>query len=162
GNNPFAVNAEGPNKDPKVEAEERGLALSWSHQITDPAIARLMTPQPLRRPKDPPPKDPPQPARWQPQVAWLYRQYPWRVGAQAEAAEDALRLLLGAAAGWIDRPVSEEDVASLLVQMMPRIATRGESSELGLLKVVPAVLADDAAALNEALRRARDPVERTD
>src|SRR5262249_55339730 len=50
GNNPFAVNAEGPNKDPKVEAEERGLALSWSHQITDPAIARLMTPQPLRRP----------------------------------------------------------------------------------------------------------------
>src|SRR5262249_20173198 len=130
--------------------------------INDPAIMRLMTPQPLHRPGDPRPSDPPRPARWQPKVDWLYRQYVCGVGRKADTAEEALRAVLGAAAGWIDRPVSEEDVAALLVQVMPRIANRGESAELGLLKVVPAVLADDRAALSEALRRTRDPVERTD
>jgi hypothetical protein len=162
GNNPFAVNAEGPDKDPRAEADGPKLALTWSHRIDDPAIARVMTPQPLRRPSDPPPKDPPPPARWQPKVDWLYRQYVCGLGDKAETAEETLRNVLGAAAGWIDRPVSEEDVASLLVQMMPHIATRGESSELGLLKIVPAVLKDDATAITEALRRTRDPVERTD
>jgi hypothetical protein len=162
GNNPFAVNAEGPDKDPRAETDGRRLTLTWSHRIDDPAIARVMTPQPLRRPSDPPPKDPPAPARWQPNVDWLYRQYVCGLGEKAETAEESLRTVLGAAAGWIDRPVSEEDVAALLVQMMPRIASRGESSELGLLKVVPAVLKDDRTAIDEALRRARDPVERTD
>jgi hypothetical protein len=162
GNNPFAVNAEGPDKDPKAEAKGRTLTLTWQHRIDDPAIERVMTPQPLRRPGDPPPKDPPRPARWQPKVDWLYRQYACGLGEKGDAAEDSLRTVLGAAAGWIDRPVSEEEVATLLVQMMPRIAARGESAELGLLKVVPAVLKDDEAAVNEALRRARDPVERTD
>jgi hypothetical protein len=162
GNNPFAVNAEGPDKDPKVETDGRKLTLSWAHRIDDPAIARLVTPQPLRRPNDPPPKDPPKPARWEPKVDWLYRQYVCGLGDKTETAESSLRAVLGAAAGWIDRPVSEEDVAARLVQMMPRIARRGESSELGLLKIVPAVLKDDKAAIDEALRRARDPVERTD
>jgi hypothetical protein len=161
GNNPFAVNAEGPDKDPRAETDGQKLALTWSHRIDDPAITRVMTPQPLRRPSDPAPKDPPRPIRWQPKVDWLYRQYACGLGDKAELAEDSLRAVLGAAAGWIDRPVSEEDVATLLVQMMPRIAGRGESSELGLLKIVPAVLSDDRAAINEALRRARDPVERT-
>lgn len=162
GNNPFAVNAEGPDKDPRVEIVDQKLALTWSHRIDDPAITKVMTPQPLRRPNAPPPKDPPQPVRWKPKIDWLYRQYACGLGEQAETAENALRLVLGAATGWIDRPVSEENLAVLLVQMMPRIASRGESSELGLLKVVPAVLQDDAAAINEALRRARDPVERTE
>jgi hypothetical protein len=162
GNNPFAVNVEGPGKDPHVDVDGQRLVLSWSHRIDDPAIARLMTPQPLRRPNDPPPQELPKPARWQPKVDWLYRQYVCGLGAKAEAAEEALRVVLGAAAGWIDRPVSEEDLAALLVQMMPRIAVRGESSELGLLKVVPAILKNDGAAINAALRRARDPVERTD
>ena len=161
GNNPFAVNAEGPKKDPQVQADGGQLALSWSHRIDDPAIARVMMPQPLRRPKDPPPTDKPQPARWQPKIDWLYRQYACGLGEKETAAEDSLRMVLGAAAGWIDRPVSEEHVAAMMVKMMPRIATRGESSELGLLKIVPAVLEDDPAAINEALRRARDPVERT-
>ena len=31
------------------------LALAWSHQLNDPAILRVLTPQPLRRPSDPPP-----------------------------------------------------------------------------------------------------------
>jgi hypothetical protein len=84
------------------------------------------------------------------------------LGQQSESAEKSLRQVLGAAAGWIDRPVTEEEIAKRLVQMMPRIAKRGESSELGLLKVIPAVLADDRIALSEALRKYRDPVERTD
>src|SRR5262249_32222889 len=73
-----------------------------------------------------------------------------------------LRAGLGAAAGWIDRPVGEEELAALLVQMMPRIATGRETSEIGLLKVVPAVLKDDPAAIKAALGRARDQADRTD
>src|SRR5262249_22953938 len=73
GNNPFAVNAEGPNKDPKAEANGGKLALTCFHRIDDPAIRRLMTPQPLRRPRDPKPP-PPQPEVWRPRVDWLYRQ----------------------------------------------------------------------------------------
>jgi hypothetical protein len=162
GNNPFAVNVEGPGKDPKAEVNDKTLTLTWSHRINDPAIARLMVLQPLRRPGGVPSKDKPKPARWQPKVDFLYRQYACGLGARAESAEESLRNVLGAAAGWIDRPVSEEDVAALLVQMMPLIAKRGESSELGLLKVVPAVLKDDGPAIKGALRRYRDPVERTD
>src|SRR5262249_25425416 len=74
----------------------------------------------------------------------------------------ALRAVLGAAAGWIDRPVSEEEVAALLVQMMPRIATGRESSEIGLLKIVPAVLSNDQTAIKNALARLKDQSARTD
>jgi hypothetical protein len=160
GNNPFAVNSEGADREPKVEAAGRRLTLSWSHRLDDPAIVRLMTPQPLRRPGDPPP--PARPVRWLPKVDWLYRQYAAGVGEKAEAAEGALRAVLGAAAGWLDRPVSDEEVAALLVQMMPRIATSRESAEIGLLKVVPAVLKDDPAAVRDALGRYRDQAARTD
>jgi hypothetical protein len=161
GNNPFAVNAEGANKAPKVEAAGNQLVLSWSHRLDDPAILRLLAPQPLRRPGDPPPRAIAKPV-WQPKVDWLYRQYATGLGENAKAAEEALRSVLGAAAGWIDRPVSEEELATLLVQMMPRIATGRESSEIGLLKIVPAVLRNDQAAVNTALARAKDPVVRTD
>jgi hypothetical protein len=160
GNNPFTVNAEGPGKDPRVEAAGNRLTLTWSHRLDDPAIQRLMTPQVLRRPNDPAP--PPKPVPWQPKTDWLYRQYVAGLGENAEVAEGSLRAVLGAAAGWIDRPVSEEEVAALLVQMMPRIATSRESAEIGLLKIVPAVLRNDPAAIQEALRRTRDPVSRTD
>jgi hypothetical protein len=84
------------------------------------------------------------------------------LGEKAADAEGSLRAVLGAAAGWIDRPVTEEEVAGLLVQMMPRIATSRESAEIGLLKIVPAMLKNDPAAITEALGRARDPVARTD
>jgi hypothetical protein len=161
GNNPFAVNAEGADKDPKAVADGERLELTWSHLIDDPAIQRVMAPQPPRRPSDPPPKDQPKPV-WRAKTDYFYRQYATGLGEKSEAAEQALRAVLGAEAGWIDRPLSEEEMATLLVQMMPRIATSRESSELGLLKIVPAVLADDPAAIRSALGRARDPVERTD
>jgi hypothetical protein len=161
GNNPFAVNAEAPDKEPKVETNGNRLTLSWAHRIDDPAILRLMVPQPLRRPSDPPPPAS-KPVRWQPKVDWLYRQYVVGLGEKAESAEGSLRAVLGAAAGWIDRPVSEEELAALLVEMMPRIGTRGETAEIGLLKIVPAVLSNDRAAINSTLSRARDQAARTD
>jgi hypothetical protein len=160
GNNPFTVNAEGAGKDPKVDAADNRLTLTWSHRVDDPAIMRIMAPQPLPRPGDPKPK--PRPVRWQPKVDWLYRQYLAGLGEKAEATEGALREVLGAAAGWIDRPVTEEEVAALLVQMMPRIATGRETSEIGLLKIVPAVLSGDQTAITTALNRAKDQSARTD
>jgi hypothetical protein len=161
GNNPFAVNAEGTDRDPKVESGGNRLTLSWSHRLDDPAIQRLLAPQPLRRPSDPPPKAQPKPV-WQPKVDWLYRQYVAGLGEKAEAAEGSLRAVLGAAAGWIDRPVGEEEAATLLVQMMPRIATSRESAEIGLLKIVPAVLGNNPAAVKDALGHYRDQAARTD
>jgi hypothetical protein len=160
GNNPFTVSAEGPDKDPKIETNGKQLALSWSHRIDDPAIERLLVPQALRRPGDPAPVA--KPIQWHPKVDWLYRQYVVGLGDKAEAAEGSLRDVLGAGAGWIDRPVSEEKIAALLVQMMPRIATSWESAEIGLLKIVPAVLSGDPGAVKDALRRMRDQAERTD
>jgi hypothetical protein len=161
GNNPFVVNAEGANKDPRVDAAGKRLTLAWSHRIDDPAIVRVMAPQPMRRPSDPAPAQA-KPLRWQAKIDWLYRQYAAGVGEEGGAAETALRRVLGAAAGWIDRPVSEEDLAALLVRMLPRIATGRESSEIGLLKIVPAVLSEDAAAIRNALARYKDQAARTD
>jgi hypothetical protein len=160
GNNPFAVNSEGADRDPKAAVEGDQLALQWSHRIDDPAIMRLMTPQPLRRPSDPAPT--PKPVVWKSKVDWLYRQYLVGLGEKEKAAEDSLRSVLGAAAGWIDRPISEEETARLLVAMMPRIATGPETSEIGLLKIVPAVLKDDPAAIRDALNKIRDQSARTD
>lgn len=40
GNNPFAVNAEGSDKEPRVELEEGRLALRWRHEVNDQAISR--------------------------------------------------------------------------------------------------------------------------
>jgi hypothetical protein len=164
GNNPFAVNAEGADKDPKVETAGNKLgnklALRWSHRVDDPAILRVMTPQPLPRPGNPKPAA--KLVDWQPKIDWLYRQYATGLGETADAAESSLRAILGAAAGWIDRPVSEEDVAALLVAMMPRIATGPQSAEIGLLKVVPAVLRSDSAAIKAELGRAKDQAARTD
>jgi hypothetical protein len=160
GNNPFTVNAEGADKDPRIEVEGNRLALRWLHRIDDPAILRLMIPQPLPRPGTPKPAA--KPALWQPKVDWLYRQYVMGLGGTAKSAERSLREVLGAAAGWIDRPVREEEVAALLVAAMPRITIGPESSEIGLLKLVPAVLAGDQPAVRSALSRAKDPIQRTD
>jgi hypothetical protein len=160
GNNPYAVNAEGPKKEPAAETDDGKLALTWFHQINDSAITRLMTPQSMRRPSDPPaPK--PQPEVWRPGVDWLYRQYVAGVGEKADAAEGSLRAVLGAAAGWIDRPITQEEVAAKMVAMMPRLTARN-SAEIGLLGIVPAVMADDPAAVRESLKKTRDQVERTD
>jgi hypothetical protein len=161
-NNPFTVNAEGAGKAPRVEASGNKLALFWSHRVDDPAIMRLMRPQPPFRPGKAPPGGKAKPVPWRAKTDWLFRQYAAGLGEKGEAAEKSLRAVLGAAAGWVDRPVSEEEVAALLVEMMPRIATGRQSAEIGLLRVVPAVLKGDPAAVKDVLARTRDHVARTD
>ncbi len=169
GNNPFTVNAEGPNKEPRVDVEGTQIGLRWFHQVNDSAIARLMSPQSIGVVNGhiaivgDAAAEPSQSLTWKPKVDWLYRQYALGLGEQAEDAEHALRGVLGAAAGWIDRPVSEEEIASLLVSLMDEIGRGGQSSEIGLLKVVSAVLADDRAAIATAMRdRFQNHPERTD
>lgn len=168
GNNPFTVNAEGPNKEPRADVEEGRLALRWFHQIDDPAIARLMNRDALTVAnghialKAPAGEDATRSA-WQPKTDRLYRQYILGVGEEAASAESALRNVLGAAGGWIDRPFSEEEVAALLVSLMDEIGRGGQSSEIGLLKIVPAMLVDDRSAIDKALHdRFQDHTERTD
>jgi hypothetical protein len=161
GNNPFAVNSEGADRDPKIEAGGNQLALCWSHRLDDPAIQRLMTPGIIGPGRPGAQAGGPVPS-WQPKIDWLYRQYVHGLGETAGTAEGAIRAVLGAAAGWIDRPVSEEEVAARLVEMIPRIATSRESAEIGLLKVVPAVLSGDQDAVRNALNRTRDQAARTD
>src|SRR5262249_17983725 len=93
-------------------------------------------------------------------VDWLWGQEGVGGGDGAGAGEGALRDVLGAAAGWIDRPVSQEQVAARMVAIMRRMSNR-QSAEIGLLQVVPPLMADDKAGVREALRRTRDQVERT-
>lgn len=163
GNNPFTVNAEGPNKDPRVELDGRRLALRWFHEVTDPAIARLMGAPAIVEGRPAQANAPATATDWEPRVDWLYRQYIIGTGENADAAESALRGLLGAAAGWIDRPVTEEQVAVMLVGMMDEIGRNGQSAEIGLLRIVPAVLSENSAAIHEALRdRLQDVPARTD
>jgi hypothetical protein len=162
GNNPFTVNAEGAGKDPTVDGKGDRLTLSWSHRVDDPAIVRLMAPQSLPFPIDPKTKVAPKPAPWQPKSDWLYRQYVVGLGEKGPAAEGALREVLGAGAGWIDRPVTQKELAARFVQMISRIATSRETSEIGLLKIVPAALSKDPAAIKTALANIKDLAARTD
>ena len=88
GNNPFAVNAEGPDRQPKIEAAGNQLSLVWSHRLDDPAIMRLHD---WRAVKMAGPhlgaSDNPailQAIGWQPKTDWLYRQYLVGVGEKAE------------------------------------------------------------------------------
>lgn len=167
GNNPFTVNAEGPDKDPRVDLDDQRLTLRWFHEVSDPAISRLMgaplviNGRPV--PTNSPPAAPRGEIKWESNVDWLYRQYVIGAGEKAETAERALRDVLGAAAGWIDRPVSEEQMATMLVGMMDDIGRSGQSAEIGLLRIIPAVLRNNAGAIQEALRdRLQDYPARTD
>lgn len=168
GNNPFTINAEGPNKEPRADVEEGRLALRWFHQIDDVAIARLMSRDALdvanghialKKPSGDGEAGP----VWRPKTDRLYRQYVLGVGEESASAERALRNVLGAAGGWIDRPFGEEEIAALLVSLMDEIGRGGQSSEIGLMKVVSAVLADDRSGIDKALRdRFQNHTERTD
>ena len=165
GNNPGTVNAEGPNKEPRADVDGGRLALRWFHEANDPAITRLSSRQTvtIKNGHIAAADDPAMKPAWQPRTDWVYRQYALGVGDKAEGAERALRHALGAAAGWIDRPFSEEEIAAQLVAMMSRIGVAGQSAEIGLLKIVPAVMADDKAAIQSALRdRMADVVARSD
>jgi len=51
---------------------------------------------------------------------WLYRQYLVGVGDSAPEADGGIRQVLGAAAGWADRPSTEDELAELIVRFSLR------------------------------------------
>ena len=180
GNNPFTVNAEGGDKSPRVELV--GTAWRCGRLPSDdPAIVRLFGPrlfysENLRRwlsgrsqafltgkVTDAP--------EWMDEAArqlverqlklrsgsrrWIgfIRQYAVGVGEGQDDAETALRNVVGAAAGWIDRPVEQPQIASLLVRMMQNQRVVFPISWAGPLQSLPYLLRSDPAGAREVLRR---------
>lgn len=99
--------------------------------------------------------------KWRPQVDWLYRQYLVGVGENAAEAETGIRQVLGAAAGWVDRPFEEEELAELIVQHSLRQSSHSEPSpHQQAWTVLPAVLKKgDRQVAGQALRQCADPLE---
>jgi len=91
--------------------------------------------------------------RWQPRIDWLYRQYAVGVGPTESKAESALRGLMGAAAGWIDRPADEEEIASLLVETARRLSAGARLKWSKQMQVLPHLLNPDPAGVKMALAR---------
>jgi hypothetical protein len=100
--------------------------------------------------------------KWQPKIDWLYRQYAVGVGQQAESAEAALRGVIGAAAGWLDRPVDEEEMARLLVRSAQTLSPDAALKWSREMEVVPCLLNPDPAGLKKALARWPDQAAQTD
>ncbi|MHC4406562.1 MAG: hypothetical protein ACYTG0_43610, partial [Planctomycetota bacterium] len=141
GNNPFTVNAEAAGQAPQVQGEGHRMALRWHYALDDPAVCRAFAPD--------------ENVRWKPKVDWLYRQYAVGLGRTQPDAEMALRGLIGAAAGWIDRPVEEEKLAVLMVDILSRMEARSAVTWDLPLWIAPAVLNPDEGALEEVLRSQR-------
>lgn len=99
--------------------------------------------------------------KWRPRDDWLYRQYLVGVGESAADAENAVGQVLGAAAGWVDRPHAEEELAELLVQFSLRKSSQlAPAAHEQAWSVLPARLhnagRDD---VEQALRLCADPAE---
>jgi hypothetical protein len=99
--------------------------------------------------------------RWHPRVDWLYRQYAVGLGEHPDAAGDALNAVLSAAAGWIDRPFGEEEVAALLVQAAKHLSAAAAPKWSREMEILPALLRPDPAGVKAALARWPDEVEVT-
>jgi hypothetical protein len=99
--------------------------------------------------------------RWHSRVDWFYRQYAVGVGENADAAGGALGAVLGAAAGWIDRPYGEEAVAGLLVQAAQQLSALAAPKWSREMEILPALLRPDPAGVRQALGRWPDEVEAT-
>jgi hypothetical protein len=99
--------------------------------------------------------------RWHPGVDWFYRQYAVGVGSNANAAAGALGAVLGAAAGWIDRPFGEEEVAALLVQAAQQLSAAAAPKWSREMEILPALLRPDPAGVKQALGRWPDQVAAT-
>jgi hypothetical protein len=99
--------------------------------------------------------------KWQSRDDWLYRQYVAGVGENAAEAEAGIRQVLGAAAGWLDRPFDEEELAELLVQFSLRQSSRAVAgSHQQAWTVLPAALHQgDRAQVADILHRCADPID---
>jgi hypothetical protein len=99
--------------------------------------------------------------KWQPKVDWLYRQYAVGVGDKADSAEAALRGILSAAAGWIDRPFDEEEMAALLIHTAQTLSPDAALKWSREMETVPCLLNPDPAGLKKALARWPNQVAQT-
>ena len=162
GNNPFTINAEGNGKEPNVEHAGNQLTLGWTYQLNDPAIARVQSPEPTPRRGVPLDSLKPAPVEWKPKIDWLYRQYLVGVGTSAESSESALRGVLGAAAGWIDRPIDEETVAATVVEIIKKMPVEQSGTEFDQLIVASMMVNGDTVAARNYLGHARNQAEKAD
>lgn len=141
GNNPFTVSTEGKNTGPEMELAGRRLGLCWGFSLTGGGASEL-----LRRQTPP----------WTPRADWLYRQYAVGVGTEQADAERALRGVVGAAAGWIDRPFDEEKIAACLVSIIQKQKAESGASWYLPLWIAPAVLNPDQTTLKAVLSEQRN------
>ena len=148
GNNPFTVNPDAERRRPALAAEGKRLELRWNCSLKDATILRLFEPRKT--------------VEWAAGTDWLYRQYAVAVGSRREDAEAALRQVLGAAAGWIDRPFEEEEIAAALVSMVRNQTPGLPSGAEGPLQALPYLLNSDPATAREVLRSSRNTVQETD
>jgi len=162
GNNPFTINAEGNGKEPAVESAGNQLALTWNYQLNDPAIARVQSPEPAPHRGVPPDSVKPTEVEWKPKIDWLYRQYLVGVGEASGPAESALRDILGAAAGWIDRPLDEETTAASIVEIIKKMNVDQPGTEFDQLIVSSLMEKGDANGAKSYLAHARDQSEKAD
>jgi hypothetical protein len=161
GNNPYTINAEGNGKEPDMELTQDKVALAWSYQLNDPSIARVQSPEPVPQ-RGQPAEAAPASVEWKPKIDWLYREYLVGVGENAGSSESALRGVLGAAAGWVDRPIDEEKLAATIVEIIKRMPVDRSGTEFDQL-IVAAILEDgDVAAAKNYLSRARNQSEKAD
>ncbi|MGB2824374.1 MAG: hypothetical protein WBF17_25590 [Phycisphaerae bacterium] len=148
GNNPFTVNPDAGNRAPQLAVDGRRVGMVWHCSLKDAAIRRLFAPQ--------------ESIEWAPKTDWLYRQYAIGVGKRGGEAEAALRQVIGAAAGWIDRPFDEERIAAALVGMVrnqrPGLPNRAE----GPFQALPYLLNADPTAAKKVLAESRDTVQETE
>jgi hypothetical protein len=162
GNNPFTISAEGRGQEPNIEGAGPRLALGWNYQLNDPAIRRVQWPEPVPQPGMTPAAMTPPPVEWKPKVDWLYRQYLAGTGESAAASESALRDVLGAAAGWIDRPLDEETVAATVVEIVKRQPVERTGTEFDQLIVAAIMENSGRGAAESYLSRARNQSEKAE
>lgn len=100
--------------------------------------------------------------RWQPKTDWFYRQYVVGLGERADEAESAVQNVTAAAAGWIDRPFGEEELAGLLAETIRNRSDTARMKWSREMEVLPSLLNPDPAGLKQALARWPDQVAVTD
>jgi len=98
---------------------------------------------------------------WRPREDWLYRQYVVGVGENATEAEKGVRQVLGAAAGWVDRPFEEEELAELIVRFsLKKSSQLAPYPHLQAWTMLPEVLrVGDSASVGKVLEGCADPAE---
>ncbi|MBI4585710.1 MAG: hypothetical protein HY717_16990 [Planctomycetes bacterium] len=195
GNNPFTANPAGLYRPERawVEIDGRRLALQWRYDLNDRGVLHLfnpiinpgnlgywdwLTPEVLSSKKitNPPAGMDQETVRsmeealkfitWHSKVDWFFRQYMVSVGEESGATEIAVRDVLGAAGGWIDRPFTQEEIADLAGKAFALGLSqqkREPPAQYSLLGFLPYLFNQpDASGVRQALRTTADAKDQTD